>query len=246
MPSSLHHRAVENLGFRIVDGRLPAGHVMLAGDLEAELDVSRSVVREAVRVLQSLGLVEATKRVGIRVLPPAHWNPYDARVIRWRLAGTGRGAQLRSLTELRTAVEPMAAALAAEHAPAALRAELLENSHRMLDAGRAGDLDRFLELDIRFHTLVLDGSGNEMYRRLAEPIAEVLRGRTDLGLMPDQPHEDSMGLHVAVARAVQGGRPAAARASTARIMHRTMTELRSVWAGEPRPFPDGTAVRPPR
>ena len=76
------------------------------------------MVREAVRVLASAGLVVSTKRVGIRVLPPEDWNPFDPLVIRWRLASGGLGAQLRSLTELRVAVEPMAAAeLAAEHAP---------------------------------------------------------------------------------------------------------------------------------
>ncbi len=55
MSTSLHHRAVEHLGTRIVGGALPTGHVMLAEHLEDELKVSRSVVREAVRVLQSLG-----------------------------------------------------------------------------------------------------------------------------------------------------------------------------------------------
>lgn len=112
MSTSLHHRAVEHLGTRIVGGALPTGHVMLAEHLEDELNVSRSVVREAVRVLQSLGLVETIKRVGIRVLPAHRWNPFDPLVIRWRLAGEGRGAQLRSLAELRSAVEPVAAELA--------------------------------------------------------------------------------------------------------------------------------------
>ncbi|PTT68151.1 FadR/GntR family transcriptional regulator, partial [Arthrobacter sp. HMWF013] len=86
MSTSLHHRAIENLGTRIITGDLPTGHVMLAEHLEEELRVSRSVVREAVRVLQSLGLVETIKRVGIRVLPPSRWNPFDPQVIRWRLS----------------------------------------------------------------------------------------------------------------------------------------------------------------
>ena len=136
MPTSLHHRAIEHLGARIVAGELPAGHVMLAEHLEDELKVSRSVVREAVRVLQSLGLVETMKRVGIRVLPANRWNPFDPLVIRWRLAGEGRGGQLRSLAELRTAVEPVAAELAAGNAPDELRRELVEVSHAMRDAGR--------------------------------------------------------------------------------------------------------------
>jgi len=160
MSTSLHHRAVEHLGTRIVGGALPTGHVMLAEHLEDELNVSRSVVREAVRVLQSLGLVETIKRVGIRVLPAHRWNPFDPLVIRWRLAGEGRGAQLRSLAELRSAVEPVAAELAAGNAPESLRQELVGISLAMKEAGDAGDMARFLDLDIRFHALVLSGSGN--------------------------------------------------------------------------------------
>jgi DNA-binding FadR family transcriptional regulator len=187
MSTSLHHRAVEHLGTRIVDGSLPPGHVMLAEQLEDELQVSRSVIREAVRVLQSLGLVETTKRVGIKVLPAHRWNPFDPLVIRWRLAGEGRGAQLRSLAELRSAVEPVAAELAAANAPQELRQELLDVALAMRDAGQAGDVPRFLELDIQFHSLLLSGSGNEMFANLVGQVAETLTGRTVHGLMPDRP-----------------------------------------------------------
>lgn len=83
MSTSLHHRAVEHLGTRIVGGTLPTGHVMLAEHLEEELNVSRSVVREAVRVLQSLGLVETIKRVGIRSCLPTAGTPS----IPWSSAG---------------------------------------------------------------------------------------------------------------------------------------------------------------
>ena len=201
MSTSLHTRAVEHLGTRIVAGELPAGHVMLAEHLEDELKVSRSVVREAVRVLQSLGLVETIKRVGIRVLPSSRWNPFDPLVIRWRLAGEGRGAQLRSLAELRTAVEPVAAELAAANAPAELRQELVEISHAMREAGQAGDVPRFLELDILFHSLLLTGSGNEMFANMVGQVTETLTGRTVHGLMPDHPRE----LGAAVARGRRRG-----------------------------------------
>ena len=160
---------------------------MLAEQLEDELKVSRSVVREAVRVLQSLGLVETIKRVGIRVLPAHRWNPFDPLVIRWRLAGEGRGAQLRSLAELRSAVEPVAAELAAENAPEQLRSELVDISLAMREAGRTGEMPTFLELDIRFHSLLLSGSGNEMFANLMGQVTETLTGRTVHGLMPDHP-----------------------------------------------------------
>ncbi len=236
MSTSLHHRAIENVGTRIITGDLPTGHVMLAEQLEEELKVSRSVVREAVRVLQSLGLVETIKRVGIRVLPSSRWNPYDPQVIRWRLSSEGRGAQLRSLIELRSAVEPAAAELAAKNAPAGLRSELVDIAHALRDAGHTGDGQKFLELDIAFHSVLLSGSGNEMFANLMGQVAETLTGRTVHGLMPDHPHEGALQWHVDLAEAVAAGDAAAARDASERIMRRTTSRLSETWTDQPRVF----------
>lgn len=238
MSSRLHSLVIETIGKRIVSGELPAGATTHSEHLEAQLGVSRSVMREAVRVLQSLGLVESVKRVGIRVLPPERWNKFDPSVIRWRLAGEGKGVQLRSLTELRSAVEPAAAELAAQHSPQDMSAELMAVAAKMRAVGRAGDLQQFLELDIHYHALVLAASGNEMFAQMHSMIAEVLRGRTDYGLMPAHPHEEALQLHVDVADAIQSGRPDAARAAMDQIMRRTIDEVRSVWEDEPRLFED--------
>ncbi|GAB3128082.1 FadR/GntR family transcriptional regulator [Glaciibacter psychrotolerans] len=236
MPSSLHSRVIDDVGLAVIDGRTPAGTVLHSDDLARSQGVSRSVVREVVRVLAAMGLVESVKRIGIRVLPAARWNVYDPTVIRWRLSGAGKGAQLRSLSELRSSVEPMAAELAAQHCPAAASAELMAVAAQMRTAGRAGDLAHFLELDILFHRLVLHGSGNEMFARLDEPIAAVLSGRTELGLMPTNPHETALQWHVDVADAIQGGHPAKARAAMELIMRRTISEVEPSWADTPRPY----------
>jgi DNA-binding FadR family transcriptional regulator len=232
MPS-LHTRVTEDVGRSIVDGTVPAGTVLLSDEIERSQGVSRSVIREAIRVLGTMGLVESVKRVGIRVLPPARWNVYDPTVIRWRLLGPGNGDQLRSLTELRAAVEPMAAELAAAHAPAAVSAELLEVADLMRTAGQTGDRAQFLQLDIRFHRLVLQGSGNEMFAKLDEPIAAVLSGRTDLGLMPNHPHQNTLQLHADVADAIRDVEPARARTAMELIMRRTYAEVQPTWAADP-------------
>lgn len=180
--------------------------------------------------------MESIKRVGIRVLPQSRWNAFDPTVIRWRLSGTGLGAQLRSLSELRASVEPMAAELAAQHAPPAIAAELMTVAAQMKTVGRSGDLDRFLELDIHFHRLVLHGSGNEMFAKLDEVIAAVLSGRTDVGLMPQKPHETALQWHVDVADAIQGGDPQRARESMELIMRRTIAEVEPTWVDTPRVY----------
>ncbi|MBH0131152.1 FadR/GntR family transcriptional regulator [Salinibacterium sp. NK8237] len=238
MSESLHARVLNDLGLSIVSGEISPDSTILAEQLEERYGVSRSVVREAVRVLQSLGMVASVKRVGMRVKPMSEWSLYDPLVIRWRLEQTENGRQLRSLTELRSAIEPQAAQLAALHASNEAAGELLALAARMRAVGRSGDLELFLELDIRFHSLVLAASGNEMFARLDRVIAEVLTGRTNRGLMPSTPHEEALQLHVDVADAIQGKRPDDAFASMERIMSRTIEEVEPIWAGEPRIFLD--------
>ncbi|MGR2753890.1 FadR/GntR family transcriptional regulator [Agromyces arachidis] len=238
MGSRLHDLAVEHLGMRIVGGELAAGTVLRTDALEEDLEVSRSVVREAVRVAQSLGLVESVRRVGIRVLPMASWNLFDPSIIRWRLASEGKGAQLRSLTELRTAVEPLAAELAARFAPSDAGRRLMGIAADMRTAGREGDAAAFLELDVEFHRAVLRASGNEMFAALGDAVGEVLRGRTSSGMMPAHPSEEAMQWHVDVADAILAGRADAAREAMLRVLDRTADDVGLAWTGVPRVFVD--------
>ena len=151
------------------------------------------------------------------------------RAIRWRLASPGRVAQLRSLTELRTAVEPQAARLAAMRAPLADASELMGLAGKLWAAGQDGDTELFLKLDIQFHHLVLSSSGNEMFGKLNSLVAEVLTGRTHYGMMPDHPHEEALQMHVDVASAIQRGNAVDAHAAMLAIMERAMTEMSTLW-----------------
>ncbi|MGN6689109.1 MAG: GntR family transcriptional regulator, partial [Actinomycetales bacterium] len=94
----LHARVLDDLGTAICGGDLGEGTVLYIDALADEHGVSRSVVREALRVLSSMGLVESRRRVGTTVRRQAQWNVYDPQVIRWRLASRQRNVQLRSFT----------------------------------------------------------------------------------------------------------------------------------------------------
>lgn len=225
----LHARVVDMLGLALCGQEMPSGSIMKIEDIERQFGVSRSVIRESVRVLESMGLVASRRRVGVLVLPPSQWNLYDPQVIRWRLASNARITQLRSLTELRMAVEPEAARLAAVRAPLTNASNLMGLAGQLWAAGEAGDTDLFLSLDIQFHRLVLASSGNEMFAKLDSLVSEVLAGRTNYGLMPTHPHAEALQLHVDVAGAIQRGAPEAAQDSMLRIMQRTMKEMSSIW-----------------
>ncbi|MGW4925526.1 FadR/GntR family transcriptional regulator [Streptomyces parvulus] len=199
----LHGRVLDSLGPAITAGEYPAGSVLRTDELAQRFEVSRSVMREAVRVLESMHLVESRRRVGVTVLPDCEWNVYDPQVIRWRLAGADRPRQLRSLTVLRSAVEPVAAGLAARLATPEQCAELTECALGMVANSRGHRLEEYLFHDVAFHRVVLTASGNEMFARLGGVVAEVLAGRTHHDVMFEDPDPAAVTLHVQVAEAVR-------------------------------------------
>ena len=227
--TGLHARVLDLLGLAICAGDLASGSVVRIEQLEEQNGVSRSVVREAIRVLASMGLVASRRRIGVQILPATEWNLYDPQVIRWRLASPARIAQLRSLTELRTAIEPEAARLAAVRAPLAGASELMGLAGKLWAAGQSNDAETFLTLDIQFHRLVLSSSGNEMFAKLNTLVEEVLTGRTQYGLMPRHPHNAALQLHVDVASAIQRGNADEAHAAMLGIMERAFNEMKSIW-----------------
>ncbi|MFE6227420.1 MULTISPECIES: FadR/GntR family transcriptional regulator [unclassified Streptomyces] len=221
----LHAHVLATLGLAITAGEYPPGTVLRTDELAQRFDVSRTVVREVVRVLESMHLVESRRRVGVTVLPTESWNVYDPQVIRWRLAGADRPRQLRSLTVLRSAVEPVAAGLAALHATPAQCRELTEQALGMVATSRGRQLEAYLVHDIAFHRVVLNASGNEMFARLGDVVAEVLTGRTHHHVMFEDPDPAAVTLHVQVAEAVRERDAARAEALTREIAVGALREL---------------------
>jgi DNA-binding FadR family transcriptional regulator len=221
----LHGHVLDTLGPEITAGEYPPGSVLRTDELAQRFDVSRSVMREAVRVLESMHLVESRRRVGVTVRPTSEWNVYDPQVIRWRLAGKDRARQLRSLTVLRSAIEPVAAGLAARHATSEQCAELTQCALGMVANSRGHKLEEYLVHDMAFHRVILDASGNEMFARLGDVVAEVLAGRTHHDVMFEDPDPAAVTLHVQVAEAVRAGDAVRAEALTREITVGALQEL---------------------
>jgi DNA-binding FadR family transcriptional regulator len=226
---ALHGSLLAALGAAIVSGEYQPGQVLTLDGVGAEHGLSRSVAREVVRVLESMGMVESRRRVGITILPADNWNVFDPRVIRWRLESGDRAAQLASLSELRRGFEPAAAALAARRANAHQCRIMAAAVSDMVIHGRAGDLAAYLTADKVFHQILLDASGNEMFRALNAIVAEVLTGRTYHGMMPATPNPDAIAFHDEVARAIRTGDEAAAE----RAMLAIIDEAAAAMAEQP-------------
>jgi DNA-binding FadR family transcriptional regulator len=200
---ALHGNLLTALGAAIVSGQYSPGQVITLDGVSAQHGVSRSVVREAVRVLGSMGMLESRRRVGLTIQPVGKWNVFDPRLIRWRLESGDRAAQLLSLSELRRGFEPAAAALAARRADPHQCRIMAAAVSDMVVHGRSGDLDAYLLADKIFHQTMLEASGNEMFRALNGVVAEVLTGRTHHGMMPEIPNPAAIELHDEVARAIR-------------------------------------------
>jgi DNA-binding FadR family transcriptional regulator len=200
---ALHDNLLTALGTSIVSGEYPAGQVLTLGGVGAQHGLSRSVAREVIRVLESMGMVESRRRVGITIQPAHKWNVFDPRLIRWRLKAGDRAAQLVSLSELRRGFEPAAAALAARRADPHQCRIMAAAVSDMVVHGRSGDLEAYLLADKVFHQTLLEASGNEMFRALNGVVAEVLSGGTHHGMMPDLPNPAAIELHDQVARAIR-------------------------------------------
>ncbi|MBS1907377.1 MAG: FadR family transcriptional regulator [Actinobacteria bacterium] len=216
--SAQHHRLLDAIGTRIVEGELAPGARLLTADVAAEQGVSRSAMREVVRVLETMGLVEVRRRAGVEVLPADRWSPYAPEVIRWRLDGSGRLRTLHELSQLRSAIEPLAARLAASHAEAEQRAAIVKAVLGMVEHGDRADQPAYLQHDIDFHAAVLRGSGNPYLAGLADVVAALLHGRTAHALMPRRADETALRLHQDVAAAITARDPEAAAVAMAAIV----------------------------
>jgi DNA-binding FadR family transcriptional regulator len=169
---NLTYGLLDTLGKAIVTGRYDDVAFPTEAELAQQHAVSRSVTREAVKMLTAKGLLTARPRKGTTVQPQANWNLFDPDVLRWLLERKFSLNLLRQFTELRAAVEPAAAALAARAANPAAIGEI-EASFRRMQRAEAGQDDP-LASDIAFHLAILRASANPFYIQFQDVVATAL------------------------------------------------------------------------
>ena len=170
---NLTYGLLEVLGRAIVVGDYQDRAFPTEAELAKQHGVSRSVTREAVKMLTAKGLLGARPKQGTFVQPNENWNLFDTDVLRWLLDRKLSIGLLRQFNELRIAVEPQAAALAASRAAPAQVAAIAAGLARMREAERG--LDDSLDADIAFHVAVLRASGNPFYTQFRDVVATALR-----------------------------------------------------------------------
>ena len=165
----LHRVVVHALGLRIVGGELGPGQTLPPeADLSAELGVSRTVVREAIKVLAAKGLVDSRPKVGTRALPRESWSLIDPDVLAWQVQAGPDPAFVADLVEVRDFIEPRAAEVAACRATPEERALLLRLQEDLEAAG--ADSPASVRADLALHAAILRATHNRLLAQMTGAI----------------------------------------------------------------------------
>jgi DNA-binding FadR family transcriptional regulator len=165
---------VQTLGKSIALGEYPQGQPLKAeAELCEEFDASRTVLREAVKMLTAKGMLDARPRRGTIVLPESQWNLSDPEILNWLLDRKGSLPIISEFADMRLAIEPAAAGLAAKNLNDKTKANLMHAIDRM-NAAAKGE-DDHLDSDIAFHVGILEASSNRFFWNMRHTIEVALR-----------------------------------------------------------------------
>ncbi len=169
----LQGRVIDGVGREIVGGRYAPGDLLpKEAELTDQYGVSRTSVREGMRVLAAKGLVDIRQKIGTRVRQPEGWNVFDSDILRWH-SDVGKGDEImRNLVEVRQIMEPAAARLAAGRAS-------MDDLRRMDDAlagmaASATDREGYAHADVEFHLAVYAASNNVLLRQFGSVVADFM------------------------------------------------------------------------
>lgn len=214
---NLTYTLLDQVGRAIVTGAYDTMSFPTEADIAKHHGVSRSVTREALKMLTAKGLLTAAPRRGTTVMPPTAWNLFDGDVLRWILERSFSLELLRQFSQLRAAIEPAAAALAAEAADDIAISRIASAYEWMERSGDDG-----LDADIAFHIAILRASGNPFFFQFRGVVETALR--YSLGFSA-QGHEPTLDTHRAVLDAIRSRDAIRARTTMEAVVFELMDAI---------------------
>jgi DNA-binding FadR family transcriptional regulator len=236
----LHGHIVELIGARIVGGDLPAGATLFSGDLEQEFEVSKTVIREALKVLAAKGLIESRQKRGTIVRPRSAWRLLDPDVVRWRDGGQPDYGFLENLAEVRQIVEPAAAELAAARRDDQDLARLESALEAMRTSG--DDAELIVAADLLFHRSLLAAAHNELLTQMEVVLSSGLQVR-DRFVHHSTNWSDSVPGHQAVLDAIRARDAEAAHRGVESLLTQAAADLAAAREEAERPGRRGSGRR---
>ena len=228
---SMHARIVRDLGTRIVAGQFKPGDRLPAeSELLSKYDVSRPVVREAVRVLVAKGLVLSKQRAGAIVRPRNEWHLLDPDVLYWLIQSKPQAEFIETLLTARRVFEPSIAALSA-------RVASDDSLHGIAQAyagmEAAATPDELLEPDLAFHRRIAEATGNDLLAYIGNMLSLALRESIKLSSQHPNTHALSLPRHKAILTALLHHDPLAAYQASLVQLKETGDDISEILAGGP-------------
>ena len=222
----LHDRITRDLALNIIRGDLGAhkGAVFTETDIARQMNVSRTALRESVKVLAAKGLLSLRPKTGLRVCPRENWNLLDPELLAW-LCETGiDDVLIRDLCEVRLLIEPAAAELAAARATRKEIEGILACYHQMQQNSQNASI--YDPLDIDFHTRIFRSCHNAFITNMHAMMVETLRATQNVARrVHNVVIDQSWPLHGDVAKAIQERDCATARLSMERIVRQAARDI---------------------
>lgn len=229
----LHGQVVHSLGELIVRGKFaPGSAVPTEEQLVAQLGLGRSALREGMKVLAGKGLVETRTSAGTLVRPRASWNLLDPDVLRWRFAPPVAKDDGRTLADLRVALEPGAARLAAESRDARGLQEV-ETAMAALWA-TVDDRDAFVEADLAFHRAVFAAARNDLLLYLYDVMSVAMDAVRPIHTRSVRHNKDTLPNHEKVALAIRRRHHRKAEEAMREIVETARADALASLRGKPR------------
>lgn len=212
---SLHGRIAHHLGLRIVQGYYAEGDVFPSEEVfSTQLGISRTALREGIKVLAAKRLVDSRPKTGTRVRPRSEWSLLDPDVLAWQFTARPTTDLVRDVYELRRMFEGTAVTYAAQRRTdadiAAMRA-----AYEAMAASTHGE---HFEPDIAFHKAILAATHNELLRDFGSLIDIVLTSGIKLTGAGRHPFSEAMAEHKAVMDAIVAQDAAAAAAAMHQLL----------------------------
>jgi DNA-binding FadR family transcriptional regulator len=162
----LHDKITRYIALGILRGEIRDGQVGMSSETELcrHLNVSRTVLRESIKVLEAKGLIEVRSKTGMRILPRSQWNLLDPDLLSWQQEAGVDDLFIRNLCEIRLIVETAAAELAASRATCEDLAAL-EDYYRQMELN-VENKELFNSADIGFHNTIFVASHNELLKQV--------------------------------------------------------------------------------
>lgn len=212
-----------DLGIAIVTGQREPGTILPSEvDLAERLHVSRSAIREALRILTAKGLVDSRPKAGTRVRERNEWHLLDPLLLAWMFEGEPPRKFVHSLFQLRMIVEPAAAELAAISRSSQQLSRMGHALEEMAQHGLTSDEGQ--RADQQFHAIILEATGNELLVSLAASIAAAVRWTTFFKYRSSRQFSDPIPQHRLLFEAIANADPAAARQATIELVRQAQLD----------------------